>query len=147
MAGGAGRREGHPAGSARGVFADLGPPIVLLRGYGSQTYVDDVAHLARRDGRKAVLIYGGDFDPSGEDILRDFTERCEVWDQVEHIAVRPGQVDELGLVVNPGKASDSRAGAFVARHGELVQVEVEAIEPDVLRQLYTAALEGFWGCP
>ena len=126
-------------------FADMG---VLHRaaasGYGSQTYIDDVADLARRDGRQAVLIYAGDFDPSGEDILRDFTERCDAWEEVEHIAVRPEQIDELGLPVNPGKVTDSRAAAFTERHGELVQVEVEAIEPDVLRQLYADALEGYW---
>jgi hypothetical protein len=87
------------------------------------------------DGRDAVLVYAGDFDPSGEDILRDFTERCDVWTKVEQIAVLPGQVHGLGLVKNPGKDKDSRAGQFVVRHGELVQVEVEAIEPDTLEGL------------
>jgi hypothetical protein len=127
-------------------FAPLGVPIVLTRGYGSQTYLDDVASMVHRDGRDAILIYAGDLDPSGEDILRDFTERCYVWDKVEQVAVRPEQIAELGLVVNEGKASDSRAGAFVDRHRELglVQVEVEAIPPDVLRELYTEALAAWW---
>jgi hypothetical protein len=105
-------------------FDPLGCPIVLLRGYGSQTYVDDVAEMVEEDGRQAVLIYAGDFDPSGEDILRDFTKRCPVFDKVEHVAVQPGQVASLGLIENPGKATDSRAARFLARHGKLVQVEV-----------------------
>lgn len=125
-------------------FSDLGLPIVLLRGYGSQTYIDDVTELVEADGRKAVLVYAGDFDPSGEDILRDFTERCQVFDEVRHIAVRPEQVDELGLVPNAGKASDSRAAGFVERHGQLVQVEVEAIPPDTLRDLYQDAIDDYW---
>jgi hypothetical protein len=92
------------------------------------------------------LIYAGDLDPSGEDILRDFTERCDVWSKVEHIAVRPEQIDELGLSVNPGKSSDSRATAFRSRHRDLglVQVEVEAIPPDTLQRLYTDAMAPWW---
>jgi hypothetical protein len=125
-------------------FDQLGAPIVLLRGYGSQTYVDDVTYMVDADGRPAVLIYAGDLDPSGEDILRDFTERCDVWKAVEHIAVRREQIAELGLAVNPGKRTDSRAAAFTARHGELIQVEVEAIEPGTLRGLYQTALDRYW---
>jgi hypothetical protein len=125
-------------------FDNLGAPIVLLRGYGSQTYLDDVTDMALLDGRPAVLLYAGDLDPSGEDILRDFTERCDVWKTVEHIAVRPGQIDDLGLPVNPGKATDSRAAGFEARHGHLIQVEVEAIEPETLRGLYQSALDRYW---
>jgi hypothetical protein len=39
-----------------------------------------------------------------------------------------------------GKATDSRAAAFKARHGRLVQVELEALAPDDLRQLFEDAL-------
>jgi len=68
-------------------FEELGLPIVLTRGYGSQSYVDEITEMAITDGRKAVLLYVGDLDPSGEDILRDFRTRCDVWSAVEHIAV------------------------------------------------------------
>ena len=53
-------------------FGDLGVPIVALGGYSSQTDVDIVADV---DGqhRPAILVYTGDFDPSGEDIDRDFS--------------------------------------------------------------------------
>jgi hypothetical protein len=122
----------------------LGLPIILTRGYGSQSYLDEVREHVENDGRKAVLIYAGDFDPSGEDILRDFLARCDVWEEIEHIAVRPNQVDDLNLPVALGKATDSRAQGFIDRHGELVQVEVEAIPPDTLRDLYSAALEQYW---
>ena len=51
---------------------------------------------------------------------------------------------DYGLPPNPGKATDSRAGAFVARHGELVQVELDALDPDDLRALFTEAVGRFW---
>jgi hypothetical protein len=44
----------------------------------------------------------------------------------------------------PGKASDARAAAFVARHGQLMQVEVEAVHPGTLRQLYQDAIDSVW---
>ena len=54
------------------------------------------------------------------------------------------QVEDYGLPPNPGKATDSRAGAFVARHGELVQVELDALDPSDLRSLYQAAVDSYW---
>lgn len=96
----------------RGWFRNLGIPIVLLRGYGSQTYLDDVAEMVTDDGRPAVLIYAGDLDASGYDILRDFIERCPVFDETEHIATRPEHIARFGLPINQGKGQDSRARSF-----------------------------------
>lgn len=42
-----------------------------------------------------------------------------------------------------GKASDSRAAASASRHGRLVQVELEALDPATLRELYADAIESF----
>lgn len=51
---------------------------------------------------------------------------------------------DFNLPPAPGKASDSRAAAFTARHGRLVQVELEALDPTDLRRLYEDALAPFW---
>jgi hypothetical protein len=126
-------------------FADYGVPLLLLRGYGSQTYLDDIAADVEAQGRPAVLLYAGDFDPSGEDIQRDLIERTGgAFAEIRRVAVLPEQIDALGLVPMPGKASDSRAAGFVARHGELVQVEVEAIEPNTLQSMMMAAFRELW---
>lgn len=120
-------------------FSDFGVPIVALRGYASQTYVDDVAGMIERDGRPAVVLYGGDFDPSGEDISRDLAARSGA--NVRRIALTPDQVERYQLPPQMGKATDSRAAAFTARHGQLVQVELDALPPNVLRSLYAAELD------
>jgi len=125
-------------------FGDLGVPILALGGYSSQTYVDDVMDDATAQERPAILLYAGDFDPSGEDIDRDFADRTMCWEQVVRVALSASQVTELGLPPNPGKATDSRAGGFIARHGELVQVELDALDPNDLRGLFQAALDDFW---
>ena len=124
-------------------FSDRGLPILPLGGYSSQTFTADVAKDIKRQGRPAVLIYAGDFDPSGEDIPRDFAERVRCFDVVERIALTPEQVDEYELPVAMGKETDSRARSFAARHGRLVQVELDALAPDVLRHLYEDALARF----
>jgi len=125
-------------------FGDRGLPVVALGGYSSQTHTDDVADYVGRQRRPAVLLYAGDFDPSGEDIARDFIARSDCWQQATRIALTPEQITEHDLPEMPGKTTDTRAAGFVARHGRLVQVEVDALPPDVLRDIYTDALGPWW---
>ena len=125
-------------------FGDLGVPVLALGGYGSQTYVDDVSRDVADDGRPAVLLYAGDHDPSGEDIDRDFVARTGCWSAVRRVALSSAQVAQYDLPPQPGKHLDSRAAGFIAKHGHLVQVELDALPPDVLRGLFQAALDDFW---
>jgi len=128
----------------RSWFGPLGLPIISLGGYSSQTYVDEVAADVSADGRSAVLLYAGDFDPSGEDIPRDFVYRVAMFGETRRIALTDEQVEEYDLPPQLGKATDSRASQFVARHGRLVQVELDALDPDTLRRLYSSALDEYW---
>lgn len=123
-------------------FEDV--PVVALGGYSSQTYVDEIATEIVGDGRPSVLVYAGDFDPSGEDIDRDFIERTGVFDTTIRIALTPEQIEQYDLPVQPGKATDSRSAAFELRHGRLIQVELEALEPGILRGLYEAAIADYF---
>lgn len=125
-------------------YGDLGVPILALGGYASQTYVDDVRADIERQDRRAVLIYAGDFDPSGEDISRDFLHRVGTFDEVRHIAVDSEQIAKYDLAEMPGKTTDTRASGFVAKHGRLCQVELDALDPDVLRALYQEAIGDLW---
>jgi len=125
-------------------FGELGIPILALGGYSSQTYVDEVVRDVEDQDRAAVLLYAGDFDPSGEDIDRDFTARTGCFDTVVRVALNAAQVEEYNLPPAMGKSTDSRASRFVERHGTLVQVELDALPPDVLEALYRDAIEGFW---
>jgi hypothetical protein len=53
-------------------------------------------------------------------------------------------VIEYDLPPTMGKATDPRAATFCVRHGQLVQVEVEALDPVALRGLYQAAIGRYW---
>lgn len=125
-------------------FGDLGLPMAALSGYASQTDADQIRSRVRDDGRPAVLLYGGDFDASGEDIFRDLRRRTSCWREVRQVALTAAQVESHGLPELPGKYSDSRAGRFMARHGRLVQVEIDALDPDDLRDLFSEAVDAYW---
>lgn len=131
-------------GQLRAWFEDRGLPVLALGGHTSQSFVDEVRRDVGADGRPAVLLYGGDHDPSGEDIDRDFVTRTGCWQEVKRVALSWEQVQEFDLPPAMGKATDSRAAAFVERHGRLVQVELDALPPTELRRLYEDALASFW---
>lgn len=125
-------------------FGDYGVGIVALGGYASQSYVDQIARDVADQGRPAVFIYAGDFDPSGEDIERDFLVRTDCWDEQHRIALTPAQIQQYNLPPLPGKSWDSRAAGFIAKHGQLMQVELDALDPDDLRRLYEDAFAQYW---
>jgi hypothetical protein len=125
-------------------FGERGLPVLALSGFASESYVRQVVYDIRMWRRPAILLYAGDFDASGEDISRDFAIRTGCWDKVIRVALTSEQVKEFDLPKAVGKASDSRAAAFEERHGELVQVELDALPPNVLRSLFETALARFW---
>lgn len=125
-------------------FGKLGLPVLALGGYSSQTFVDVVAATVKRDGRPSVLIYAGDFDPSGMDIDRDFDERTDCFDEVVRIGLNRELVDKFQLPPAPGKETDSRSAQFILDHGELVQVELDALPLEELRKLYQEVIDQYW---
>jgi hypothetical protein len=154
------RQEGQPWAVYLGVEKDaladviaswfdrLGLPLLPVRGYASQTFTDDVVadvEAAMDQGdRRSVLIYAGDFDPSGEDILRDFRVRTlDVFDRYERVALTREQVERYDLPPQMGKAKDSRAADFIRRHGRLIQVELDALPLATMRALYQDAIDRY----
>lgn len=127
-----------------GWLQEIGVPVLVVRGFGSQSYVQVVRQRAARDPRPNQLLYLGDFDASGSDIERDWVERTGCWASVERILLTHDQVREHGLVPAEGKAGDPRWPAFARRHhldpARPVQWEVEALDPVVLRRLVLAAV-------
>jgi hypothetical protein len=128
----------------RSWFGDLGLPVVAVRGYGSQSYLDAITARAAADDRPAVLIYAGDLDPSGEDIGRDFLARTAVWNEVHRVVVNDADVSRFALVKQDGNEQDTRARRFKAKHGDLYQVEVEAMDPSDLRAAFQDVLDRYW---
>ena len=116
-------------------------PLMVTRGYPSLTFLHSAADELRMLRRPAYLYYLGDHDPSGVDIprkveegLREFAPNAEIY--FKRLAVTEAQIDVWNLPTRPTKRSDSRAKNFKGG-----SVEVDAIEPAVLRQIVGDAIE------
>ena len=65
----------------------LGIPVYPLGGYASHERCEEIRRDVEEQDRPAVLITAGDFDPSGEDITRDFIARTGCWDEIHRVAL------------------------------------------------------------
>lgn len=123
---------------------EYGIPTAALRGYSSESLEREVIDAINKDGRPAIVFYVGDLDPEGEDIERNFLAQAErlgvTFEKWDRLAVNVAQIAPLGLVPNPGKSGSSRAAGFIAKHGQLFQIEAEAIDPGELERLVTEAI-------
>lgn len=114
--------------------------LMVNRGYSSQSAMYESGLRFRRackDGQRGILIYLGDHDPSGEDMVRDVQDRLDLFGcsvEVEKIALTMAQVRQYNPPPNPAKMTDSRSAAYVAIHGAS-SWEVDALPPDVLAEL------------
>jgi len=87
--------------------------------------------------RHCVILHLGDHDPSGLDMTRDIQERLTLFGadvHVNRIALNIDQVKQYKLPPNPAKITDSRAGKYIAAHGNS-SWELDALEPSVLAEL------------
>lgn len=151
------------AGLLEAWFENYGLPVLPLGGFSSEDIDRRVKDRVHTDGRPAVLIIAGDFDASGMDITRNFIQQTDCWKAVHRIALDESLIDRLGLPVLEGKATDSRAARFIAEHPDIherhdfghtairgkrvripVQVELDAVEPNMLRSLYLDAVAQYW---
>lgn len=132
-------------------------PIVVNRGYSSASSMYDSFFRFVEHGtdleKPIKLIYLGDHDPSGLDMIRDIENRIEEFRQgydyasdmdveIIHAALTSEQVRFYDLPPNPAKMTDSRAGDYIAKHGRS-SWEIDALRPEVLNEILEAAIQNF----
>lgn len=128
-----------------GVLSPLGREyhvtMMVNRGYSSVSAMHEASKRFIEsdvgEEKKGILLYLGDFDPSGEDMVRDIAERLEMFGAtvlVNKIALTMPQIKQYNPPPNPAKMTDPRAVAFVAQHGSS-SWEVDALPPNVLQGL------------
>lgn len=91
----------------------------------------------------SVLIYLGDFDPSGLDMVRDIDDRLMEFNtfvEVEHVALTYDQVEEYNPPPNPAKWKDPRAKDYIKQYGE-ISWEVDTLNPKILNEILKNAIE------
>jgi hypothetical protein len=116
-------------------------PLMVARGYASLSFLHSAAEYINALECPAYIYHLGDFDPSGvnagekiEDTLRELAPEAEII--FERIAVTPEQIEEWNLPTRPTKKSDTRSKGFGS-----ISVELDAIDPNDLRDLVQVAIE------
>jgi hypothetical protein len=129
-----------------GIFEDLldGYGVTLNVGRGYDGW-DSIHGAAKRfeDSDGVTVLYFGDFDPSGEDMVRSLRERLGFFDcfpELIKCALTLQDVERYNLPPDFTKATDTRRAAFVKKWGD-VSVELDALPVGVLRERLKSEVE------
>ena len=138
--------------------------VCVGRGYSSYSYVNEaVKRIIRMCGtgeedgtkvllRRPVILYYGDFDPSGENMVHDLEDRLrryglsikEDYQIVRKIAITKEQIEELHLPTIPisqkKQKDDSRSKKFISEFG-LDTVELDTLDTAQLKDMIRSAIE------
>ncbi len=117
------------------------------RGYISQSAMWRAAQRIEargQSGQNTIIVYLGDHDPSGLDMVRDIEDRLSTFrvghfTTMKNVALNMKQIRELNPPPNPTKLTDSRAADYVARFG-YESWELDALEPSYLVNLIEAEI-------
>lgn len=122
------------------ILRPYGVTLNVGRGYDGW---DSIRNAAERylpwtevDGTAATILYWGDFDPSGEDMVRSLGERLGFFDTSPEIikcALTLQDVKDYHLPSDFAKTTDTRRAAFVERWGD-VCVELDALPVQALEE-------------
>jgi hypothetical protein len=128
-------------------FDDYGIEVFAVGGYESVSAESVVKRAKRLDERPSVLLYGGDLDPSGVDIYRNFKRYTGPWTHSERVAITWEQTEENAIPRSPFAKNDSRNAKFLNEYGALFQVEIDALDalaPGKMEEFYKTALMKYW---
>lgn len=123
---------------------------VVCRGFSSVTFLNDFKERVlfhTKEGKEAVMLYFGDFDPSGNEMLKSMQETLVSEMGLsgvvfKRVALTQQDISKYKLPNNPNalKRTDTRARKHLNQYGA-VAVELDALRPDVLENKIKTAIE------
>lgn len=113
-------------------------PLMVARGFSSETFLQSASEALKADGRPAFLYLLTDLDPAGLKIAADVEKRIRHFAPdaditVERLGVTREQVIAWNIPTRPTKGSDK------SFDGD--SVDLDAVPPRTLRQLVREAIE------
>jgi len=130
------------------VAGDYTVPVVVCRGFSSVSFLNEFkGRLKRLKQKEPLMLYFGDFDPSGVEMLEAM--KITLKDELgvngirfKRIALLKNDIIKYRLPHNPDalKKTDTRAKKHIEAYGELA-VELDALRPDILEGKIKEALE------
>jgi hypothetical protein len=135
--------KGTVRGVLQPVLDEYGVGFRVMHGFSSATTIHDVAQ--DYDDRPLIVLYVGDYDPSGmfmseEDLPARFVEYDGDHVEIRRIAITYEQAHGLPSFPATDKRTDSRYGWFVPRYGKRCW-ELDAMDPNDLRDCVRTAVE------
>lgn len=134
------------------------------KGYSSASTMYDLAQRIKeqiQNGKRCVILYFGDHDPSGLDMVRDIHKRiCEFlvagdeyidivgdiednpYFQILPLALNMEQIRKYNPPPNPAKITDPRAKWYIKEYGNK-SWELDALKPEVLIRLASNGVLNF----
>jgi hypothetical protein len=135
------------AGVVYPVTEEYDVPLMVARGYTSETFAFESVASRDDDPRDYHVYYFGDFDRSGRDAGRSLQEKLERFSRTlrkcccqiffHHMAITVEQIRELRLPTRPHK----RTTAADRRWPHEFACELDAMPPDTLRALVRECIE------
>lgn len=120
--------------------------FVANKGYSSATAMYKASKrflYEESHGKECHVLYFGDHDPSGLDMVRDIRERLSQFGAtvyVKQLGLTQEQINKYNPPPNPAKVTDPRAKSYIAEFGA-VSWEVDALSPTVIHELVTENVE------
>jgi len=114
--------------------------LMVNRGYSSASAMHDASirfKIEEEKGKSTFILYLGDHDPSGMDMVRDIQERMNIFGsevEVKRIALNMDQIQQFNPPPNPAKITDPRANKYIAEFGA-TSWELDALSPRDLNTL------------
>lgn len=124
-------------------------PVTVCRGFSSVSFLNDFKERLDNysNGRQVTMLYFGDFDPSGVEMMESMKitlqDELEISDiEFKRIGLLKDDIEKYNLPHNPDalKKTDTRAEKHVEKYGELA-VELDALRPNVLEGKIKEAIE------
>jgi hypothetical protein len=118
--------------------------LMVNRGYSSCTAMHDASErIKKNDNKSCYILYLGDHDPSGVDMVRDIKNRLiefEANAEVQRIALTQEQIKKYNPPPCPAKITDPRAKEYIAKFGN-ISWEVDALNPEILHKVIKKSVE------
>ena len=121
--------------------------LMVNRGYSSITAMWNASQRFQEqldNDKNCHIIYLGDHDPSGLDMIRDIKDRMSTFQidnlTVNQIALTSTQIKKYNPPPNPAKENDPRAKCYIEEFGN-VSWELDALKPQVLTILLESEIK------
>jgi hypothetical protein len=128
--------KGTVRGTLSPVLNDYGVTFRVMHGYASATVVNDVADMSNENDKPLIVLYVGDWDPSGMHMSEvDLPRRLEEYGatlKLRRVALTRNILKDLPSFKPETKSQDPRYRWFM-KHIRTQCYELDALPPPVLR--------------